>query len=53
MVLTDAYGINHRNSLIYMLVLYAVALAIYVASRIVRRREGIDLGMINSEIPVE
>jgi hypothetical protein len=36
-----------------MLVLYGVALAIYVGSRIVRRREGIDLGMINSEIPVE
>jgi amino acid transporter len=50
---TDAYGINHTKSLVYMLVLYAVALAIYVGSRIVRRREGIDLGMINSEIPVE
>ena len=35
------------------LALYLVAIAIYVGSRIVRRREGIDLGMINSEIPVE
>ena len=34
-------------------VLYLIAIAIYVASRIVRRREGIDLGMVNSEIPVE
>jgi basic amino acid/polyamine antiporter, APA family len=50
---TDAYGINHSNSLKYMAVLYIIAIAIYVASRIVRRREGIDLAMINSEIPVE
>ena len=50
---TDAYGVNHSNSLKYMAVLYLIAIAIYVASRIVRRREGIDLAMINSEIPVE
>ena len=50
---TDAYGINHSNSLKYMAVLYLIAIAIYVGSRIVRRREGIDLAMINSEIPVE
>jgi prepilin signal peptidase PulO-like enzyme (type II secretory pathway) len=50
---TDAYGVNHTNSLEYMAVLYLIAIAIYVASRIVRRREGIDLGMVNSQIPVE
>ena len=38
---------------LYMLALYVVALVIYVISRIVRRREGIDLGMVNSQIPVE
>jgi hypothetical protein len=36
-----------------MVALYVVALVIYLISRVVRRREGIDLGMINSEIPVE
>ena len=36
-----------------MLALYVVALVIYVISRIVRRREGIDLGVVNSQIPVE
>ena len=49
----DSYGINHANSLKYMAVLYLIAIAIYVISRVVRRREGIDLAMINSEIPVE
>ena len=33
--------------------LYAVALAIYVGSRIVRRRQGMDLGMVYNEIPSE
>jgi basic amino acid/polyamine antiporter, APA family len=50
---TDAYGVNHSDSLKYMAVLYLIAIAIYVISRVVRRREGIDLAMINSEIPVE
>ena len=36
-----------------MLVLYAIAIGIYVLSRVLRRREGIDLARINAEIPVE
>jgi APA family basic amino acid/polyamine antiporter len=48
-----AYFVNNFDSKLYMLVLYVVALVIYVISRLLRRREGIDLGMINSEIPVE
>ena len=47
------YGVNNHNSLIYMGILYLVAIAIYVASRVVRAREGIDLAKVNSEIPVE
>jgi amino acid transporter len=50
---TDAYGVNHTSSLRYMALLYVIAIVIYVVSRIVRRREGIDLGMVNSQIPVE
>ncbi|MGN6377877.1 MAG: amino acid permease [Gaiellales bacterium] len=50
---TDAYGVNHHKSLIYMAALYIVAIAIYVISRVARSREGIDLSKINSEIPVE
>jgi hypothetical protein len=33
--------------------LYAVAIAIFVISRVVRRRQGMDLGMVYGEIPVE
>jgi hypothetical protein len=33
--------------------LYGVALLIYVGSRIVRRRQGMDLGMVYNEIPAE
>jgi APA family basic amino acid/polyamine antiporter len=50
---TSAYGVNHTSSLRYMALLYVIAIVIYVISRIVRRREGIDLGMVNSQIPVE
>jgi amino acid transporter len=49
----DAYFVNNFDSKIYMLALYVLALVIYVASRLMRRREGIDLARINSEIPVE
>jgi amino acid transporter len=47
------YGVNNPDSLKYMGVLYVVAIAIYVAARIIRRRQGIDMRMINSSIPVE
>jgi APA family basic amino acid/polyamine antiporter len=47
------YGVNNHSSLIYMGILYVVALAIYVTARLVRRRQGIDLSLVNSEIPVE
>jgi APA family basic amino acid/polyamine antiporter len=49
----DVYGSNDKGSLIYMGCLYAVALGIYVISRIVRKRQGMDLGMVYKEIPVE
>jgi len=47
------YFINNRQSLYYIAGLYALAVAIYVVSRIVRRRQGIDLAVVNREIPVE
>ena len=49
----DAYFVNNYDSKLYMLALYVLALVVYAASRIMRRREGIDLARINSEIPVE
>jgi len=47
------YGVNHGGSLIYMGAMYVLAIVIYVGARIVRSRQGIDLGLINKEIPVE
>jgi amino acid transporter len=52
----ELYGISYRNtaSVIFMLILYSTAIAIYVGARFYREsKEGIDLGMIYKEIPVE
>jgi basic amino acid/polyamine antiporter, APA family len=49
----DSYFVNNHSSLIYMAAMYVLAIIIFVAARIVRRRQGIDLGLINKEIPVE
>ncbi|MGH2802875.1 MAG: hypothetical protein ACRDL4_07500 [Thermoleophilaceae bacterium] len=49
----DVYGLNDSGSLIYMGCLYVVALGIYVGSRLVRRRQGIDMAMVHKEIPAE
>lgn len=49
----SAYGVNGRGSLYYMLAMYVLAVVIYIVARLVRRRQGIDLGLINKEIPVE
>jgi basic amino acid/polyamine antiporter, APA family len=49
----SAYGVNHADSLYYMLGMYVLAILIYVGARIVRNRQGIDLSLINKEIPVE
>ena len=49
----SAYGINNNDSLIYMGAMYVLALVIYIAARVIRSRQGIDLSLINKEIPVE
>jgi basic amino acid/polyamine antiporter, APA family len=49
----DTYGVNHKGSLIYMGAMYVLAILIYIGARIIRNRQGIDLGLINKEIPVE
>jgi len=49
----SAYGVNNNDSLIYMGLMYVLALVIYLVARAVRRRQGIDLSLINKEIPVE
>ena len=47
----DVYGLNDTGSLIYMGSLYVAAFAIYAVSRLVRRRQGIDMTMVHKEIP--
>jgi APA family basic amino acid/polyamine antiporter len=49
----SVYGVNNRDSLIYMGILYGIALAIYVVSRVVRSRQGLPLERVMGEIPVE
>src|SRR5215471_5224770 len=47
------YYVNNNDSLIYMGSMYLLAIVVFVAARLIRRRQGIDLGLINKEIPVE
>ena len=49
----DQYYVNSHDSLLYMGAMYVLAIVIFVVARIVRSRQGIDLGLINKEIPVE
>jgi basic amino acid/polyamine antiporter, APA family len=52
----ELYGISYRNvsSMVFMLVLYGLALALFLGARIYRRsRDGIDLGMVYREIPAD
>jgi basic amino acid/polyamine antiporter, APA family len=52
-LVNDNYFVNDPKSLIYMGAMYVLAILLYVIARVVRRRQGIDLGLINKEIPVE
>ena len=49
----DLYFVNNHDSLIFMGIMYVLAIVVYVAARLIRRRQGIDLGLVNKEIPVE
>jgi amino acid transporter len=49
----DVYFVNIRSSEYYLAVLYGVALAIYIASKLYRRTQGMDLNMVYGEIPAE
>jgi amino acid transporter len=47
------YFVNNRSSLYFMAAMYVLAIIVYLFARVIRRRQGIDLGLINKEIPVE
>ncbi len=46
-------GIGNSNSIIFLGVLYGAAAVLYVAARLYRRTQGVDLDAIHSEIPSE
>jgi basic amino acid/polyamine antiporter, APA family len=52
-IVRDVYGVNNPQSMIYILILYAIATAMYITFRIMRRLQGIDLKMVHDEIPEE
>ena len=52
-LVNDNYFVNNPSSLIFMGAMYVLAVVIYGGARIIRNRQGIDLGLINKEIPVE
>src|SRR5207253_5300726 len=47
------YGVNNQQSALYMLEMYVLAVVIYLAARVVRGRQGIDLARIHAEIPMD
>ena len=47
------YFVNNKGSLVFMGAMYVLAIVVYVTARVVRRRQGIDLALVNKEIPVE
>jgi basic amino acid/polyamine antiporter, APA family len=49
----ELYAVNNKSSLVFLGAMYLLALVIYVAAKVVRRRQGIDLNAIHQEIPVE
>ncbi len=54
--LTDALygiGVGNANSIIFLGVLYGLAAIVYVAARVYRRSQGVDLDAIHAEIPAE
>lgn len=50
-VFRDVYGVNNPQSMVYMLILYAIAVIMYVGFRLLRRAQGMDLKMVYDEIP--
>jgi basic amino acid/polyamine antiporter, APA family len=48
-----SYGVNFHPSLFFMLGMYVLAIIVYAVAWFVRKRQGIDLSLVNKEIPVE
>ncbi len=46
-------GVGNTNSIVFLGVLYGAAAILYVAARLYRRAQGVDLDAIHGEIPAE
>jgi amino acid transporter len=46
-------GLSNKSSIVYMLSMYVLAAVIYYSFRSARKRQGIDMDKVQSEIPVE
>lgn len=46
-------GVQNVNSLIFMAIMYGLAIVIYIGARIYRKNQGVDLDNVYKEIPVE
>ena len=47
------YAVNNHKSLVFMGIMYVMAIVLYVIARVYRKSQGIDLKAIYQEIPVE
>ena len=47
------YAVNNKKSLVFMGIMYVMAIVLYVVARLYRKSQGIDLKAIYQEIPVE
>jgi APA family basic amino acid/polyamine antiporter len=47
------YAVNNKQSLVFMGVMYGMAIVIYIIAWVVRRSQGINLSAIYKEIPVD
>jgi basic amino acid/polyamine antiporter, APA family len=50
---TYGIGVETPGSIIYLGILYGIAIVVYVVAFLVRRSQGVDLALIHSEIPAE
>jgi hypothetical protein len=46
-------GVGNTTSIIFLGVMYGLAALVYIAARLYRRSQGVDLDAIHSEIPAE
>lgn len=52
-IVDSMYGVNNKESGIFMAVLYVAAIVIWAVAYVVRKRQGMELEAVAKEIPVE